>query len=881
MKKLIIVLGILFITTSATFAQTPQSFKYQAVARDDLGNLITNQDVGIRINILEGSATGTAVYTETQLPHTNQFGLLSINIGEGTVVTGDFSTISWGTNTYFIKTELDPAGGSTYMLMGTSQLLSVPYALYSENTENVNDADADPNNEIQTLSKVSSLVTLSNGGGSFTDEVNDADADPNNEIQTLTKVGKNIELSDGGGSVIDEVNDIDADPYNELQTISKNNLNITLSDGGGTVNIADDDNDPANELQTLTKSGSTIKLSDGGSVIDEVDDADNNPANEFQTIAKVGSTVTLSNSGGSFTDAVNDADNNPTNEIQTLSLNGSNLTISNGNTVGLPSGLPTGSLGRTLYYDGTNWLSTNNLYNNGTNIGIGTTLPSVRFEVNKPVNNGLLSYFKNTAIGAGSVALKSHSVYDTWGYLAVQGDDPFDGHTGLNIDGDEVGVLGISTGSSATDNYGIYGYSNGIAVYAENSLSGQIGYLGGTSYGAYGKFTTSRYGYLGGSSYGAYGQYDSNRFGYLGGSSYGAYGRYSSTRYGYLGGSSYGAYGQYSTSRYGYLGGSNYSVYGRYSSNVWGGLGNANAGVDGNSTNSGQYAYAGRFTASENNEGCKAVRIYADYTGSNPPPTNNKLYGIYNAISSTKSDCYAIYNQINHTGTVGFANGTYVYLDVAANHSTWAVGVGSSVYRDNDSDASFAFKARAVDGTTTYGLHSQSYNGNTNYGVYATGHSGTTNYAGYFTGNLAYTGTLSNPSDKKFKENLSPINNPLNKIKQLNIYSYDYKNTGEASKMNFSEGRQFGFIAQELESIFPELVSDEVHSYHEVITKEGEGKTEDHSFKYKGINYIGMIPILTQAIKDQQNIIETQQSAIEKQQKEIDELRLIVQQLVE
>ncbi len=214
MKKLTLTFGILMIIASTILAQAPQSFKYQAVARDNPGNIIAEQDVGLRISILAGGAAGTPVYVETHLPHTNLFGLFSINIGQGTVVSGNFSGISWGTNTYFIQTEMDPAGGTLYALMGTSQLLSVPYALYSENTENVDDADADPSNEFQKISKIGSTVTLSNGGGSVNDDVDDADNDPSNEFQTLAVIGNDLKISSGnivtipGDGGAKEINDL-------------------------------------------------------------------------------------------------------------------------------------------------------------------------------------------------------------------------------------------------------------------------------------------------------------------------------------------------------------------------------------------------------------------------------------------------------------------------------------------------------------------------------------------------------------------------------------------------------------------------------------------------------------------------------------------------
>jgi hypothetical protein len=115
-----------------TNAQSPQKMSYQAVVRDADNALVSNQPVGMQISILQGSASGTAVYVETQTPNSNANGLVTLEIGSGTVLNGDFSSIDWSAGPYFLKTEIDPSGGIDYSITGTSQLLSVPYALYAE-----------------------------------------------------------------------------------------------------------------------------------------------------------------------------------------------------------------------------------------------------------------------------------------------------------------------------------------------------------------------------------------------------------------------------------------------------------------------------------------------------------------------------------------------------------------------------------------------------------------------------------------------------------------------------------------------------------------------------------------------------------------------------
>ena len=127
MKNIYIIVVALFITASL-WAQSPDKMSYQAVIRNSANQLVANQKVGMLITILQGSATGTEVYSETQTPTTNANGLVSIEIGGGT----GFSSIDWSTGNYFIKTETDPTGGNTYSIIGTTQLLSVPYALYAK-----------------------------------------------------------------------------------------------------------------------------------------------------------------------------------------------------------------------------------------------------------------------------------------------------------------------------------------------------------------------------------------------------------------------------------------------------------------------------------------------------------------------------------------------------------------------------------------------------------------------------------------------------------------------------------------------------------------------------------------------------------------------------
>lgn len=139
MKKITLLVVIITITLGL-FAQPPQAFKYQAVVRDIDGSILNNQLVSFQISILQGSSTGLSVYTETHQIITNDIGVANLEIGSGST-TDDFTSIDWSTGLYFLKVDMDASGNSNYQWIGTSQLLSVPYALYSEQTANPGDID--------------------------------------------------------------------------------------------------------------------------------------------------------------------------------------------------------------------------------------------------------------------------------------------------------------------------------------------------------------------------------------------------------------------------------------------------------------------------------------------------------------------------------------------------------------------------------------------------------------------------------------------------------------------------------------------------------------------------------------------------------------------
>ena len=164
MKKLFL-LGFLSFQIICAFSQSPQAFNYQMVVRDAGGIALVNQNVRVQISILLGPLPGTVVYSEEFDSATNDFGIISLAVGSSTNHTGDFTMIAWGSGDYYLKVEVDPSGASNYIDMGTTQLLSVPYAMFAgQSGMSLNDNDSDPTNEIQILSVTNDTLYLSNGG---------------------------------------------------------------------------------------------------------------------------------------------------------------------------------------------------------------------------------------------------------------------------------------------------------------------------------------------------------------------------------------------------------------------------------------------------------------------------------------------------------------------------------------------------------------------------------------------------------------------------------------------------------------------------------------------------------------------------------------------
>ncbi len=326
-RKLFIIFTIL-LTAVTGFAQLPQGISYQAVARDKNGDELANQNLSVRISILTGSATGQAEWVETHSVQTDQFGLFSLVIGQGSQTggtAGEFSEINWGDAQHFLKVDIDFGNG--YLTMSTTQFLSVPYALYAVSAGSSNSGGGGSDSQQLSYDQSSHVLSLENGGeANLSGLINDADADPANEIQRLELNGNQLSI-DKGNTVVLNPNDADADTTNELQYLSLKGNELSISKRNTVTLSGDGDADPENELQYLYLRDNKLhisKMTADSSILDLGPYLDNT---DKQQLTLNGNTLSISNGNTVSIDA------STTNEIQDISINDNTLSISNGSSV--------------------------------------------------------------------------------------------------------------------------------------------------------------------------------------------------------------------------------------------------------------------------------------------------------------------------------------------------------------------------------------------------------------------------------------------------------------------------------------------------------------------------------------------------------------------
>jgi hypothetical protein len=327
--KRITTLAIICISFCHLIAQNlPQGIAYQAVAVKDGPYSIagqnpqaiywSNKDINVRFTIFEKYPGGSNQYSESHATKTDDYGVFNLIIGQGNVISGDFTKIPWDLGTAHLQVEIDFDNSGSYKLTSLERFWSVPYAFVTKKSTSTSTDSAlnALNNKFNYLKNRDKDTVIGNEGG-----VSYKSLDSLNKV-LLAKLAA-IKTSDKDTVI-----------GNEWQKLARNNDTLILSDGGGKVVLLDED--PKNELQLLTRTKDTVSLSqNGGKFIFNDDD----PKNELQTLTRQKDTVTLSLNGGVL--VLNDDD--PKNELQTLKLSGDTLMISNGNSVVLPNTASTSS----------------------------------------------------------------------------------------------------------------------------------------------------------------------------------------------------------------------------------------------------------------------------------------------------------------------------------------------------------------------------------------------------------------------------------------------------------------------------------------------------------------------------------------------------------
>jgi hypothetical protein len=376
MRNILTIISATLLTVGVPFiqklqAQAPAEMTYQAVIRDASNALVSNQQIGMKISILEGSVTGVTVYEETQTPTSNANGLVNITIGSGTVVSGSFATINWKSGIFFMKTETDPLGGTAYTITGTSQFMSVPYALYAESAGNTfsgdyNDlankpastgfdgtfsglsgvptglSDGDDNTQLDE-SQVDAFVT---NNGYLTAEV---DGSITNEIELPAQSGNSgkVLTTDGTSPAwstvsFNDLTDVPPSASFDGTFSSLSGIPTGLSDGDDNTQLTE------TEVDAFAANNGYLTAEIDGSTTNEIQDLQLSGNNLTITNNGLATTIDLSpyldNTDTKLTEAEVDAfaanngyltaevDGSTTNEIQDLQLVGNNLTITNNGT---------------------------------------------------------------------------------------------------------------------------------------------------------------------------------------------------------------------------------------------------------------------------------------------------------------------------------------------------------------------------------------------------------------------------------------------------------------------------------------------------------------------------------------------------------------------
>ncbi|MCB0402191.1 MAG: tail fiber domain-containing protein [Flavobacteriales bacterium] len=837
---------ILMLSWSAgSFAQTPEKMNYQAVVRDALGQPLASQAITTLFEIRQGTPTGTVVYSENQSLNTNQFGLVTAEIGGGTVVSGNFSTISWGSDIYYLYVEVN---GNA---LGSTQLLSVPYALYAKESLNgptgaqgppgisivwlgtFASAPASPNlNEAYYDSTLGqsfiwdgttwNIIAQDGTAGSFTAGPgisivggvisNTGDLDSLNELQDLSITGNTINISNGTGTPISPTAPVTGDVlyWNGInwvgQTLPPNTDNQDLNLIGDSLFLT---NDPTpvdisgymdnTDAQTLSFSGATknLTISGGNSIPLNVSDNDSVVGNELISYFGVNSTndsIVIDEGGTHFAtafSAFNDGD---------WTLNGADLINGNAGNVGIGTGAPTDKLhvvngsARIETNPGQNYIALNQSTVEANDVSTGTA----RFVSSV---GGVFHW------GSGKTNTGNND-YHIINYPSNRFD--------MSIQ-DATGNMGVGT-TSPGDRIHAFSGGNGTRVKIENSSNGWAGIdckntLGEMFVGVQGPFDPVP---------GEFHIYDN----FNGGQ------RMVIDAAGNVG------IGTPNPEMNLHIGGTNGLM--------------INAAGSGN--NIGGIAFRNGYSVMARPFHLGIVSYDLGYASAGF--SDGMVISGFDGIAFTTNNS-ALSNQtltnvrmvINNAGNVGIGTQSPLNL-LHVNGLTRMSGATGGVQFDSRNTGGFYYTAFSnnLDFFIQYGASTPSFRISGHNLLLGEGFVGggsrlTVGNSGDGSNAVANSWTVF--SDRRFKENIQAITNPIQLVQSLNGVTYNWKSSGL---------KDIGFIAQDVEEVLPIIVH----------TNEETG--------YKSMDYARMTPILIEAVKEQQKIIEElqkKQAALEQQLNEL------------
>lgn len=771
MKKkyhLLILFSICYLLVSENrlSAQAPQSFNYQAIARNNTGAALISQPVGIRFTIRDGSPTGAVIYQETNRDTTNQFGLFSVAVGSGTQVGANtFAAINWGSGSKYLQVEIDVAGGTSYTNMGNSQLLSVPYALHSQTSGN----GAGPTGP-----------TGATGAAGATGAT--GEAGPTGPTGATGETGANGATGPGGGAT-----------------------GPTGATGAAGATGANGASGPTGPTGATGSAGVIGPIGATG------------PTGANGTTGPTGSPGAIGSTGPA-------------------------------GATGATGFLAAGSAdGNTPYWNGTNWVvNSSNIFNNGGNIGIGTVVPGTnRLSINiADAANPAGLFIQNNYTGASDqygidVNIDSVGSGTKSGMRATVLGKPGDGST---IYGYRAAINPYGTGSA----YGVYSLvadaGTGARFGTYNSVIGNAA----NSSTIYGNFNFANH--LGpGNIYGVRNDVykASGQTGNLYGIQTQAFNNGSGSSYLYFGGS------------YGSSTGADYGVYmtGEETNYLSGDLGIGTtapaaklhvSGPENDSTNSAVRIQSGsQYMMLDGNEiDAMTIGLFLNNNSTHDVLLANGggRVGIGTSAPAKNFEVWSNdYNtsiRLGTTATNSSLTSDFFRTGAATrDYSFIADGLGFHLRSSDDDLASY------VSGVTLNAINAGNYSFhpfiNNDLDL------GTSNYRWKTV--YAINGTI-NTSDAREKENITDLNYGIADVMKLRPVKFTWKSNPE-------QGSKIGFIAQEVEPVLKEVVK------RGGVAKNEKGEVVEANDRY-GIFYSDIIPVLTKAIQEQQQLIDKMQKQL-------------------